>query len=269
MSGSSPIRRKGPYMPPTAHADQSALDQFARENQQAEEHISTGSLAPAARILVEVVEKDPLNWRAFNNLGIIAWMQEAWEDAYSMFKKSVSLRPDYNDALVNLFDAALKLKRAPDALPLFEKAIDSVTDKEELSLIIQSIKEQGDTIYYTPRAQAVGIYNPLINEAHKLLEDGQLNKAMERYLQANDQEGPNAEIFSGLGIISYHQKRYDDAYTLFAESIKLCPYDPDAYLNLLDAAKDCNKLSEAREIFSTYVKEVPALQAIAHAFETA
>jgi len=255
-------------MPESVQPAAAAQDGFLAENQRAEELIAAQDLAGAARVLVGIIERDGGDYRAYNNMGIIAWMQDAWEDAYTMFKQSVGIKPDYADALINLFDAALKLKRIPQVKPLFEKAAALVKDSDELQLIAKSIQEQGDAIYLTPRAQAVGIYNPLIKEAHTLLEDGQLFKAMETYLRAHDQEGPNSEIFSGLGIISYYQKRYEDAYTLFAESIKLCPYDPDAYLNLLDAAKESNRLGEAKELYEHYAKDIPALSAVAEQFQS-
>ena len=254
-------------MPETVQPTAAAYDNSIGDNQRAEELIAAQDLAGAARVLVGIIEHDSGDFRAYNNMGIIAWMQDAWEDAYTMFKKSVTIKPDYADALINLFDAALKLKRIPQVKSLFEKAAALLKDSDELQLIVKSIQEQGEAIYLTPRAQAVGIYNPLIKEAHTLLEDGQLYKAMETYLRAHDQEGPNSEIFSGLGIISYYQKRYEDAYTLFAESIKLCPYDPDAYLNLLDAAKESCKLSDAKEIYEHYAKDIPALAAVAEHFQ--
>ena len=97
-------------------------ERFKEENIKAEEAIASQNLTEAARLLVTVVEKDPENSRAFNNMGIICWTQKKWDDAYSMFLKSVSLRPDYCDALVNLFDAALKLRRINETASYFEKA---------------------------------------------------------------------------------------------------------------------------------------------------
>ena len=81
---------------------QSPAELFAEENREAEAQISAGDLAAGARILVDIIGRDPRNFGAYNNIGIISWMRKAWEDAYSMFMKSVSLKPDYGDALINL-----------------------------------------------------------------------------------------------------------------------------------------------------------------------
>ena len=119
---------------------------FINENRRAEDFIEAGDLPSAARILVGIVEKDLQNWRAFNNMGIISWDRSAWADAYTSFKHACELKPDYTDALINLFDAALKLRLINDALPLFKKALDTDPKNEEIKAIIEGIEEQGDLI---------------------------------------------------------------------------------------------------------------------------
>jgi protein O-GlcNAc transferase len=241
-------------------------ERFREENIHAEEAISANNLPEAARILVDIVQNDPENWRAYNNMGIISWAQEYWNDAYTMFLKSVSLRPDYTDALVNLFDAALKLRKISEVLPCFEHASSLNPDVEEITILRDSIREQGEDIYTSRRALAIGMYSPLVDEARKELDSGNLYKAMDLFLKANDKDGPNAAAFCGLGIISYYQERFEDAFVLFIESIKLNPTDKDTFLNLFDAAKACNRMGEAKTVLETYSKELPELNDLKHYF---
>jgi tetratricopeptide (TPR) repeat protein len=242
-------------------------DRFDEENRRAEEYVEKGNLADAAKILVNIVGSDPDNARAYNSMGIISWMRKAWEDAYSMFIKAVQLQPDFQDALVNLFDAALKLRKIDQVTPLFDKALEINNELEDVRLIAKSMHEQGDEIYQSQRGMMIGQYHPKIEKADKLVEEGKLFEAMEKYLEINDTEGANADAFCGLGIISFYQQRYEDAYTLFLESIKLNPTRNDTFMNLLDAAKACNKVNQAREIYHTYLKEIPHLQSIALHFD--
>ncbi len=239
---------------------------FKEENLRAEEAITANRLSEAAGILVTIVEKDPKNWRAFNNMGILSWAQKCWNDAYTMFYKSVTLCPDYTDALANLFDAALKLKKIQAVQPLFENACSINPELEEIAILRDSIREQGDSIYTSKRALAIGIYSPIVEEARKDLESGNLFQAMELFLRSNDEEGPSADAFCGLGIISFYQERYEDAFVLFVESIKLNPTDTDTYLNLRDAANACNRMEEAKTIFATYLKEFPELSSLEQQF---
>jgi tetratricopeptide (TPR) repeat protein len=92
---------------------------------------------------------------------------------------------------------------------------------------------------------------------------------MEKFLDIHDTEGPAAEVFSGLGIIAFYQKRFKDSFSLLYESIKLNPTDTDAFLNFLDAARECDQVEDAKKIFSVYCKEFPLLQKIAYEFEEA
>jgi tetratricopeptide (TPR) repeat protein len=249
---------------PSADARQ---ERFTEENRRAEELISDSDLPAAAKILVDIIAKDESNYRAYNNIGIIAWMQKGWEDAYSMFKKAIHIRPDYADALINLFDAGLKLRRILEILPFFEKAVALAPDSEEIRIIRDSIVSQGDGIYKSERGLVVGVYNPRIDEAQQLIADGKLYLATEKLLKINDEEGQSAEVLSGLGVISYYQNRYEDAFTLFSEAIKLNPTSRDNFLNLLDAAKGCGKVETARALFESYRHDFRFLESIAKNFE--
>lgn len=250
------------------HPEQFFIEEkFMTENQQAEEAISSGNLQEAARILVSIVEKDPQNWRAFNNMGVLSWTRNFWQDAYTMFEKSVSINPVYIDALLNLFDASLKLRKVQQILPILENALQINPDLDEVKTIKESIIEQGNNIYSSPKALAIGIYSQILDEAEKELMSGNLLKSMELFLKSNDTEGPNARAFGGLGIICYHQKKFEDALALFVESIKLNPLDSEMFENLLDASKECNKTEYAREIFNLYRKEFPSLETIAAQFD--
>lgn len=233
---------------------------YTDENIEAEKLIEQNDLPGAARILVDIVEKDINNFRAFNNIGLISWKQEEWEAAYDSFMQAVKINPSYNDAVINLYDASLKLRRAHLILPLLKKGVSQKPEDEELKILADSIEEQGDDVYLSERALNIGYYHPKVKEANELIENGELNQAMELLMQVNDQEGPNADIFSALGVISYYQKRYQDAFSLFFESIKLNPLSSDSFLNLMDAAVECKLADEAWRLFDACLKEFPSLK---------
>jgi tetratricopeptide (TPR) repeat protein len=243
-------------------------NRFVDENLQAEDALTNGNEDEAAKILLSITEKDPDNWRAFNNMGILSWSRKCWQDAFVMFKKAVLLSPDYEDALINLFDAALKLKKVQDIQPLFDIALKKNPDLADIKIINDTIASLKDEIYLSKRALSIGFFSPIVEDAEKELEAGNYYVAIEKFLKANDTEGPNASAFSGLGVISFYQKRFQDAFSLFIESIKLNPSDPDSYLNLLDASKEIGKENAAKEIFNIYRVEFPELESIANHFDS-
>lgn len=242
-------------------------DLFVEENMQAEDAITNGNEPLAAGILVSIIEKDPSNFRAFNNMGILSWHRKCWTDAFTMFKKAVSLRPDYEDALVNLFDAALKLKQVAEVKLIFDNALAINPDLKDIRVICNSIASLDNDIYLSKRALSLGFSSIFIEEGEKELKSGNYYAAMDKFLKSNDIDGPNAPAFCGLGIISYYQQRYKDAFNLFVESIKLNPSDPETYLNLLDASKEIGKENTAKELFSIYKNDFPELESIANYFD--
>jgi tetratricopeptide (TPR) repeat protein len=240
---------------------------FTEENTRAEGLIAAGDLPAAAKLLVEIIELDPDNYRTYNNFGIIAWMRKAWEDAFGMFKKAIEIKPDYSDGLINLFDAALKLHRVAEIQSFFKKARSIHPHDEEIKIIHESIIKEGDNIYSSERGLRIGTFDPDIEEAQALLEEGKLHQAMAKYLKINDEKGHSASVFSGLGIISYYQQRYSDAFALFAEAIKLNPTSKENFLNLLDAANACGKSEDAKRLFAVYLKNFPFLKEIEKDFQ--
>lgn len=128
---------------------------FLEENKKAERLIEAGDLPSAAKILVDIVDKDPENWQAFNNMGIISWRKGAIEEAYTTFIHACNLKPDYVDALINLFDASLRLRKINEILPILKIALKEMPDHEELKAIVESIEDQGSKIYSSERAMRV------------------------------------------------------------------------------------------------------------------
>jgi tetratricopeptide (TPR) repeat protein len=247
----------------------SCVELFTEENNRAEALIAAGDLPAAAKLLVEIIELDPNNHRTYNNFGIIAWMRLAWEDAFGMFKKALEIKADYVDGLMNLFDAGLKLRRVSDVRPFFEQARAQCPHDEEIKIILESILREGEDIYRTERGLRIGTYDPEIEKAQKLLDEGKLNEAMTLFLKINDEKGPSAPVFSGLGIISFYQQRFYDAFSLFVQSIKLNPTSKENFLNLLDAAQACGKREAAIGLFEVYLKNFPFLKEISGDFEAA
>jgi tetratricopeptide (TPR) repeat protein len=128
---------------------------FLEENKKAEEFIEAGDFPSAAKILVDIVDKDPKNWRAYNNMGIISWETGTVDEAYTTFKYTCELKPDYVDALINLFDVSLKLRKINEVLPIMKQALQMIPDNEEIKAIVDSIEEQGEQIYSSERAMRV------------------------------------------------------------------------------------------------------------------
>ncbi len=233
--------------------------EFVQENEKAEEYILANQLPDAAAVLINIVDRDPQNSRAFNNLGVIAWKQQDWYDAFGLFKASLEFKPDYADAAANLFDLALKTHRIDIARPLLLKAADLLPYDEELEDIALGLREDGDDIYFCGRSLQQGYYHPDLAYADSLVEVGDLNEATKIYLQVLDDQGELAEVYNGLGVIAFHRGDYSDSFHLFLEAVKQNPLNRDMFLNLFDGAKECGKEEKAITVFYICLKEYPQL----------
>jgi tetratricopeptide (TPR) repeat protein len=243
------------------------VEKFIEKNQLAEHLIASGDLPGASALLVDILDGDAANSRAYNNLGMVCWARKEWEDAFEMFRKSATLQPGYADALVNLFDAGLKLRRVAEVLPVLDRALLLDPDLTGIRAIRDQAADLGDSVYRSDRALRIGCYSAIIEEATRELEAGNESKALELFLKSNDKEGRSAAAYCGLGVISFYQNRPEDAISLFLDSIRLDPTDPDTFLNLLESAAACGKTALARELFDRCRREYPELDGIAAEFE--
>lgn len=233
----------------------------------AEDLILSGDYPAAAKILLEIIDNNPKSCKAYNNLGLISWKQKQFNDGYTLFKHAVEFDNSNADALVNLFDASLKLHKIEENRDIFLNAPNTVDNDDEVNEIARGIIDEGDDIYFCIRALAEGAYYTEIEEANDLVENNKLDEATLKFLDFIESNGATAEAYNGLGVISYYQKRYNDAFTMFFESLKLNPINRDTFLNFFDVAKLCNKLDKAFEIFAVYRETYPHLDLLVDTIE--
>jgi len=237
---------------------------FTTLNVKAEEQIMGDNLPEAAGTLMQIVDSDPLNSRAFNNLGIIAWKQENWYDAFGLFKHAVELQNDFLDAGANLFDLALKTRKIDEVRELLITVAELNPDDEEFEDIALGLHNDGDDIYYCGRCLQQGYYHPDLAHADLLVEAGEYKEATQIYFEVMDTQGDLAEVYNGLGVVSYYENRLEDAFSLFLEAIKQNPVNRDMFMNFFDIAKVINAQESAAEVFYTCKKEYPQLAEIEH-----
>ncbi len=237
---------------------------FTTKNVEAEELLLGDKLPEAASVLIEIVDSDPLNSRAFNNLGIVAWKQENWYDAYGLFKHAVELQNDFIDAAANLFDLALKTRKIDEVRDLLIQVADLNPDDEEFEDIALGLKNDGDDIYFCGRCLQQGYFHPDLAHADLLVEAGEYKEATQIYFEVLDTQGDLAEVYNGLGVVSFYENRHEDAFSLFLEAIKLNPVNRDMFMNFFDIAKAINAEDSARQVFDTCKKEYPQLAEIEH-----
>jgi dTDP-N-acetylfucosamine:lipid II N-acetylfucosaminyltransferase len=92
------------------------------EIQKAENLYSVGKLGEAISLFKAVIEKHPDSYESYNNMGVIYYEQGEINKAEYSFRKALSIKGDYQDALLNISDHYQKQYNFTAAAEYLEKA---------------------------------------------------------------------------------------------------------------------------------------------------
>ena len=107
----------------------SAVDAYARSKQNASlfdkamKEMKKNELNQAAATLRSLVEADPKDYPAWNELGMVYFIQKDLEAAANSYAKAIELKPDYVSALVSLGRVRLTQKNNDEAIKILETAL--------------------------------------------------------------------------------------------------------------------------------------------------
>lgn len=156
-----------------------------------EQYMLDGSQA----IFQQVIEQEPRNPAAWNNLAQVYADQGRQEDALHAFKKALKLSPKYANAWNNLGNFHLANGAKVEALRAFKQAT--------------RFEPQNDI--------------PWINLAHTHLDTGQPDLAIRAYKKAIRLVPSNTSLLMDLGNIYRGMNRYKDAIASYNKAVKLNP----------------------------------------------
>jgi tetratricopeptide (TPR) repeat protein len=115
------IRNKGGAAP--------TLNSYTRPNQngalyeRAMKEINKNELAKATATLRSIVDADPKDFPAWNELGMVYFIDKNFSAAETSYAKAIELRPDYISALVSLARVRLAQKNYEGAISVLESAL--------------------------------------------------------------------------------------------------------------------------------------------------
>jgi tetratricopeptide (TPR) repeat protein len=87
-------------------------------------YINLDRLDDASEVSRDIISEDPRNAEAYFNLGVISDKQGAYDQALTMFRRSVELRPDYDESRINLANEYLRRGEFNRARTELESAIE-------------------------------------------------------------------------------------------------------------------------------------------------
>jgi tetratricopeptide (TPR) repeat protein len=101
-----------------------ALEANAKRLAEAERLMEQGKQGEAIAVFLDAVAEHPENPQAFNGLGIIAFAEKRYEDAFGLFGMAASLHPLDQDILLNHWQCAQALGREAEVLPRLRQQVE-------------------------------------------------------------------------------------------------------------------------------------------------
>lgn len=151
----------------------------------------------------KLLQKNPSNALAWNNLGLIQQKLQNFDVAETCYLKALKVTPDDAQAYNNL--AYLRFEQGDF--------------REAEKTYLQAIEIQPD--YPLTFSNLASLYK----------EQGKLYKAVEFYKKAIDR-APVTDFYYRLGLLYYEMKKYDDMLETFNQGLKLNPNSPEIYYSL-------------------------------------
>ena len=165
-----------------------------------------GKLEEAEHLYREILEIEPTQLDAHNNLGALLDKMNRLAEAEESYKKAIMLKPNFAEAHFNLGTTLNRSNRSDEAVISFKKAIE-----------------------YKP--DYVKAYNNLGNTLNKL---NRLEDAEKSYRKVIELQPDFSVVYNNLGSILKDQGRYEEAEKNFRKKIS---FNPD-FISLKDAIEN-------------------------------
>ncbi len=170
----------------------------------------------------QVIELEPRNPSAWNNLARVFCDQGRQADALHSFKKSIKLAPKYANTWNNLGNYYIKNGNRHDALHAFKQAT-----------------------RFEPQNS-----KPWINLAYTHLDSGQPDLAIRAYKKAIRLVPENSVLLNDLGNVYREMNRFKDAIASYNKAIKLTPEYVIPYAGLVACYRKMEKSNAANKHYS-------------------
>jgi len=166
--------------------------------------------------------------QGYNNLGCIFHMQQDFQKAFDYFEKAAKLNITFEDALLNLWDAAQALGKTKDVRVVLQTALDFNPNLQSIAKCLSAPVEA--------RQEAQPANDYLTQEGEQLAEQGDLDQATLKFLDALDMNKNDSRAYNNLGVIAWQRGSSQDSFVLFKQAVEIEPTFVDALFNLMEVS---------------------------------
>lgn len=181
-----------------------------------------------------VVDSDPSDARAHNNLGSYFYDEKRWDEAIAQFKATVTLNPGFTTAFNYLGQAYSAKGDADDAIPPFQQAIKLDPD--------YAIAHYNLGAAFAKK----GLMDQAIAEYQKALAIDPAARATSPDAAAMTMKMDYSMFHDALGMALAWEEKNDEAIAQYKEALKLNPDFADASNNLASATAQKGQPMDAK-----------------------
>ena len=210
-----------------------------------------------------VLRIDPTNVAAFGNLGIIAAQQGDLAGAERLFRREITLKPNYPAGHNNLGSVLQQQGRLTEAIAAHRHALKLNPNYAEAYLALgNALRQQGDPekamTAYRSAIKARRDYPEAHNNVGVLLQmQGRLEEAASAYREAAALRPAYAEAVFNLGVVLHQQQQLSAAEAAYRRVISLNPAIAVVHNNLGTVLKDRGLLDQALAAFEKAIELKP------------
>lgn len=158
----------------------------------------------AIQLLQKLVAQKPSLYQAWYNMGVLHHRKGNYTESENAYRKTLEIKPDFQDAIINLTRLYLSRNQTSQALNFVESKLSQYPNHSSL---------RNELIYlYTQRGEY------------------QRSEQMARAIQQKEEK--NARVILNLGLVWYGQKKYELAQMAFDRSSKIDKTLADAHYYL-------------------------------------
>jgi tetratricopeptide (TPR) repeat protein len=184
----------------------------------------------------DVVSKNPLNFRGFNNLGHAFMQRGDLKAAMANYDSALRLRPDYCISLSNKGVILERMGQIDPAIVLFRKALEYQPDfAPALKNLSSGLREKADL----------------------LSASGKYHEAIEYYNEALRLIPKSVEGHTNLGVAYSRIGNWEAAVNQFKEALKIDPVSVEASANLGNTLYLQGNIAEALQYLGTALRLKP------------
>jgi tetratricopeptide (TPR) repeat protein len=226
-------------------------DNYMAHNNVGHLYILAGQFPEAINEVQQSIALKPDNYSAFNNLGVALARSGRYTEAIKALNAALRLDPNYTDALQNLGNSLREVGRLSEARENLEHALRLNPEDAELQNNMGVLLA---TVNQIPQAMerfrlAIRL-NPQCVPAHinlgKTLSTlGDEKEAIRELEQAVQLQPNRADLHNQLGVMLNKNQQNDSALEHFQTAVKLDPKFAEAYANLALSLAFANRPTEA------------------------